>query len=143
MGDDVQWKKAEKPQIIQNVLGHPQLRPLIDDWERRVPDPRIRLSLNDKLARLSPDRSFWVAALLFDLYQNPEKLPSYCKTVPDHRSEEEASNEIFQEALPHYFRLQKVLAVSNTPKVEKQANLAIRMMPPSCLMYSWLVSTLP
>ena len=42
MGDDVQWKKAEKPQIIQNVLGHPQLRPLIDDWERREPDPRIR-----------------------------------------------------------------------------------------------------
>ena len=56
MGDDVQWKKAEKPQIIQNVLGHPHLRPLIDDWERREPDPRIRLSLNDKLARLSPDR---------------------------------------------------------------------------------------
>ena len=128
MGDDVQWKKAEKPQIIQNVLGHPQLRPLIDDWERREPDPRIRSSLNDKLARLSPDRPFWVAALLFDLYQNPETLPSYCKTSAVHRSEEEASNEIFQEALPHYFRLQKVLAVSNTPKVEKQANLAIRMI---------------
>ena len=128
MGDDVQWKKAEKPQIIQNVLGHPQLRPLIDDWERREPDPRIRSSLNDKLARLSPDRPFWVAALLFDLYQNPETLPTYCKTAAGQRSEEEASNEIFQEALPHYFRLQKVSTVSNTPKVEKQANLAIRMI---------------
>ena len=109
----MQWKKAEKPQIIHDALGHPQLRPLIDDWERRVPDPRIRSSLNDKLARLSPDRPFWIAALLFDLYQNPETLPSYCKTAADQRSEEEASNEIFQEALPHYFRLQKVSTVSN------------------------------
>ena len=93
MGDDVQWKKAEKPQIIQNVLGHPQLRPLIDDWERREPDSRIRSSLNDKLARLSPDRPFWVAALLFDLYQNPETLPSYCcllYTSPSPRDVEES-----------------------------------------------------
>ncbi|MEC7214777.1 MAG: HD domain-containing protein, partial [SAR324 cluster bacterium] len=124
----MQWKKAEKPQIIHDALGHPQLRPLIDDWEGREPDPRIRSSLNDKLARLSPDRPFWVAALLFDLYQNPETLPTYCKTAAGQRSEEEASNEIFQEALPHYFRLQKVSTVSNTPKVEKQANLAIRMI---------------
>ena len=90
MGDDVQWKKAEKPQIIHDALGHPQLRPLIDDWERRVPDPRIRSSLNDKLARLSPDRPFWIAALLFDLYQNPETLPTYFKTAAYHLFEEEA-----------------------------------------------------
>lgn len=119
------WLKAmEMPELLE----HPQLRKLIADWHRLVPDSRNRESFKDKLARLSPDRPFLVAALLYHLFPEPEKLPSYCIVSSENQGGKNTLDDFFQEALPFYFRLQKVSGALMTPQLEKQAKLAIRMI---------------
>ena len=63
---------------ISELLENPQFSKLIADWQRLVPDSNNRESFQDKLNRLSPDPPFLVAALLYYLFPEPEKLPSYC-----------------------------------------------------------------
>ena len=129
MGSD----SNQKTRISQFLSGEPPdglrgIEFLVDDWTIREPDSGVRDSLGEKLLRLSPDSHHLAAGLLYHLFPDPGRLPE--RYHPDSKDPEEHASDkvLIQKAHPLYLRLVQVSAASTIQQLEKQAQLAVRMI---------------
>ena len=123
IGADYSENESSISDFIEIFLSTPQSLKLFQIWFTKQKDPDEASAFLNKLKFFSLNTSTIMALFLFMLYQKEEDIPTDIIDMnPD------SSGIIFSESIQLFQRLLKVHRIPFTPKIELQAELAIRML---------------
>ncbi|MDP6522082.1 MAG: HD domain-containing protein, partial [SAR324 cluster bacterium] len=123
MGADYSEVEVSIKDFEKIFLSTPESVKLFRIWFSKQNDPDEANAFLNKLKYFSLSTSTIMALFLFMLYQKEEDIPTeIIKMNPD------SSGKIFSESIQLFQRLLKVHRIPFTPKIELQAELAIRML---------------
>ena len=123
MGDDCSEDEVSISEFKEIFLSTQQSQKLFQIWFSKQNDPDEATAFLNKLKFFSLSTSTIMALFLFMLYQKEEDIPT---DIIDMNLD--SSGIIFSESIQLFQKLLKVHLIPFTPKIELQAELAIRML---------------